>query len=90
MNLSEKDIQRIAEAAAEKGVSQAFTKLGIVVEDGHDLQEWRQNFEFLNDWRALCDMSKRRGVGVVVTLMVGAVFSLIVGGIAAWILGLKP
>ena len=84
--LSRAEIEDIADTAATKACEKMLVHLGIEV-DNH--QATRRDFEFLRDWRRLCEMSKRRGTIAVVTILVGTVFTLLVTGLSTWILSFR-
>ena len=80
MNLSKDDIQKIADAAAESAVKRVLRDMGIEHTKDNAL-ELRKDFSFLRDWRNLCDISKKRGIAVAVTMLLSGIVALIIGGL---------
>ena len=84
--VTQKMIEEICEKSSTRAVEKMMEHIGI--EPGNHT-EMRRDFEFLRDWRRLCEMSKRRGVVTIVTIIIGGGFTFVVAGITAWIISLK-
>lgn len=80
VTLTEAQLQEIVTEAAENATRRILRDMGIP-EGKAEAMEMRRDFTFLREWRHLCDLSRRRGVVVMVTMTISTVLALLVGGI---------
>lgn len=65
------------EAMVEVGVRRAFRDVGF---NDEEVFEHRRDMEFLREWRKVCELSRSRGVVVLVTMVItGAVGMILLG-----------
>lgn len=78
VQLTEKELTTLMEAA----VGNALTRLGVDVNNPLDMQK---DFQHLRDWRTTVDMVQRKGVLVVVTMLISGLVAAVWIGMKAMI-----
>lgn len=75
--LSEKEVEQIAEKAAERAVEETFIRLGI---NPHDPIEAQKDMLHLREWRLATTAIKSKAIlGLVVVLVSGVAAALWIG-----------
>jgi hypothetical protein len=79
---SDVDVERIAEAAAEKAVEMLFAKLGIQSSDPFAMQ---RDMAFLREWRQTCELIRGKGMVAMLTVSITGLIGLLVLGFKQWL-----
>lgn len=82
--LSQHEIESIADKAAEKAVMRVLLTLGIDASDPEAIQKTQRDFAHLRDWRLSIAAAKKKGfltiVGVLVSGTIGLVWLAVTKG----------
>ena len=83
MEISQADVERIAELAADKAVASLFRNLGIRSDDPFAMQK---DFAFLREWRESCEMIRGRGIVAMITIGLTTLGAIFVLGLKQWLI----
>lgn len=86
--LTKDEIKNLSEDIAEHVVARVFRDLGVSAGPDASLEEAkavRADFQFLRDWRELCEMNKRWGAKAFISMVLTGGFVVLALGVKAWL-----
>lgn len=72
------------EAMVREGVRAAFRDVGFNEQEAF---EHRRDMEFLRDWRKLCELSRSRGILMILTMIITGLVGMLVLGFRGYFSG---
>jgi hypothetical protein len=79
---SDDEMERIAEAAADRAVGLLFERLGIRYSDPYEMQK---DFAHLREWRLTCEQVRGKGMLTMLSITITGIVALLVLGFKGWV-----
>jgi hypothetical protein len=79
---SDVDVERIAEAAADRAVGLLFEKLGIRHSDPYEMQK---DFAHLREWRITCEQVRGKSMLTIMSVTITGIVALLLIGFKGWV-----